>query len=327
MAHLKIIFTLFAFAAAVTASAQDDLYFTPSAKQVKHAKAAREKLRELKDAAYYSGINKSIDEYNRRNKKSSYTLINDSLVADDVIEFQAGTSELDDDLAYSYDYEGNTYNDSDYELSRRLGRFDNMYDWYDPFLFGYHGWGRYYGWYDPWYYGYYDPWFYGYYSPWSYYACYGSIYGWYSPWFYRHWYWDDYHGYGGWAGPTHINLSNSFAGTTRHSRGPVHASSTANGAKNVNYSVAQRNDARQGSFSGRRTATVNGQQGQRFGLANGNNGTTVRNSAPVRQSAPAPSTSSFSGGGSFGGGHSGGSFSSSGSTGGGGGGGHFGGRR
>lgn len=181
--------------------AQDDMYFSPS-KQSTPSDVRYESDRAK--STYYSGIEKSNDEYNRRGQFGSIykkvgvdslgneifmsrrpTLHGDTIVLDTIYGGLIRQTDTDDDFAYS----------------RRLSRFDDYWGgWYDPWYYGrtsfYPGWGMSYysGWYDDWY----DPWYYGrypYYGVYPYYSYYGSYpyygssfyygyagYGWYSPW-------------------------------------------------------------------------------------------------------------------------------------------------
>ena len=186
--------------------AQDDVYFTPS-KSVKKSMSSYEVIND--SPAPLSGSNRDVDEYNRRGKSSSYfKKIGTDSLGNDIIEFHTSAEDITDTLAV---YPGTKVEfsvEDDYKYSRRLSRFDDYY-WYDPWLYGYYGFGPYWryrytgfwydpwfgyygGWYDPWYYGYYgiyDPWYYGYYG-WGYpynrwgYAYYGTT--WYVPGGVRH---------------------------------------------------------------------------------------------------------------------------------------------
>lgn len=162
--------------------AQDDLYFTPSKKTAKDQKTEQKS----EEPTYYSGINRSVDEYNRRGKiESYYQKIGTDSLGNDIIEFHQGNGEyeLSDSIAV---YPGSvTYDDGDdYAYSRQMSRFDGYlgyYPWYDPYDWGYWGypWNRwgwygpyytgYWGWYDPWY----DPWYYSWCYPYRYYYSYG----------------------------------------------------------------------------------------------------------------------------------------------------------
>ena len=174
--------------------AQDDLYFVPKKKsEVK----VTDKYGMPRDT-YYSGSNRSVDEYNRRG--SSYEVIDNDTTANDIIDF-SGVQGVYPDSVLS----------EDYKLTKKMQRFED-YDISDNAAFwagyekGRHDWG--WSWHSPWYYrnfalygGYwYDPWYYdtwgGWYSPYYY----GSLYSWYDPWYFSYYGWGlpwYYHYYGG----------------------------------------------------------------------------------------------------------------------------------
>ena len=157
----------------------DDLYYVPKKKTV-------EKVTDnygMPKDTYYSGSDRSVDDYNRR--ESSYEVIGDSLKSD-VIDLTAEQGVYPDSL-------------EDFQLTKKMTRFDDYelsdnaafwagyaagrYDWgwHSPWYYSRFGW--YGGWYDPWYYGYYGwgyPYrYYGYYRPYPIY--YGGSYTQYSP--------------------------------------------------------------------------------------------------------------------------------------------------
>lgn len=198
---MKIRFILYAFTLLIPAigMAQDDMYFTPS-KQTKEMKAMKAKKQneerarreaianaENQEEAYYSGISKSTDEYNRRRHyakkgrsvttESSDVILGDS-IAEDIITFNAATYTDTISMVASKMAESD-----DYLYASRLQRFDVCY--YDPWFYDRFWWGRRYGsmfyysaWYDPWFDPWFDPWYDPFYSPWAY------RYRWYDPWFY-----------------------------------------------------------------------------------------------------------------------------------------------
>lgn len=202
----KTIFTtLAAMLLPLTMMAQDDMYFTPTKAEVKAAKEARKKDREAEIArrkayeqargVYYSGLNKTDDEYNRRVSHRDFkpVAINDTIlastdsIASDIIEFPAGNASrmekgvypTADEARVDTVYKYIVMDDDDYRYSRLLSRYDDFYFRYafhDPF-------------YNPWYY---NPWYYG--PRWSY--NYYAWNGWYDPWF------DPWYGRAG-AGTTH----------------------------------------------------------------------------------------------------------------------------
>lgn len=294
--------------------AQDDMYFTPSKKQIQAEKEAKQKARET----YYSGINMSDDDYNRRNwrKYRQQVTVADSL--SDVIEFQAGPGDYSDTLSVSDYGRSFAYDDADdYRYSRHLSRFDNYYyGWYDPWMMRqhywaspYYAWGGRYGWYDPFYDPFYDPWFDPWYSPY-YNPIYDPFYyGWNGyPYGYRHWGW-------GWHYPQYFVKYDGPTGTRNHSGGIVHRSGTSNHSASRSYTIAQRND-RRSNMTNRESR-----------YANRNTSYNNHSNEVWHDTGANRSNSSFrnSGSGSIsGGGHGGGSFGGGGGRSGSGGGGSFG---
>lgn len=160
----------------------DDMYFVPTKENV----AKELKSYGMPKNTYYSGSERSIDEYNR----SQWTAPKDS-AGNDIIDFSAVRGVYPDST-----YSGG----NDYQLTRRMQRFDD-YNPSEAYWEGYRDgrwsspwyYSSYYPWYDPWY----DPWYTPWYS-WRYhYAGWGWSYGWgwyggyYYPWYgyyrpYRH---------------------------------------------------------------------------------------------------------------------------------------------
>ena len=146
----------------------DDMYFVPTKENV--AKEARKYG--MPQNVYYSGSNRSVDDYNRRAQFSSPV---DS-TGNDIIDFSAVRG-VYPDSAYSQPVE----NDDDYTPSEaywdgyRAGRWSSP--WYNTW----------YSWYDPWYY---DSWWY-----WNDPFYYSSWYGWRYPYYYSTWYSPRYYGY------------------------------------------------------------------------------------------------------------------------------------
>lgn len=208
-----------------TMNAQDDdMYFVPKKKS--SVKAAKE--------TYYSGSDRSTDEYNRRQKfegssvvpMDSTTMLARGLSPDSIYV----DSHFAERLLQEYN------ENEDYRYSREL---DRWYGVYDPWFYSRSIWAPYrHGWYNPWYgpsWAYYDPWYdpyyygpayfgwpsYSWYSPYYYYGgwwpYYGGYYGWYDPWFYG-----GYYGYYGWGhiggGGHKYPNSNGIAGTSNHGR-------------------------------------------------------------------------------------------------------------
>lgn len=319
------------------AAAQDDVYFVPAAKVKKEKPVAKTGNVPFAGKTYYSGINKTDDEYNRRVKKhlGTYT-VNDSIiysedsVASDVITFTAGGNLLAENENVKHDTVYVYVNDLDeYSLCRRMARFDDFY--YNRYFYGP-------GWYGPWnwrmhYYGWYDPWYDPFYTGWGYYGYYGWYDPWFDPWIYPFGpyyglygnYYGNYYGYvhrptGGGGYRPSISGTNAYRGSHNHQLGnnPRHNGSGSHGngfasrtisRSSANYTIANRNGERTTYFTGR-----SGSQGFR-----GNTTESYRNNTQYNSYTPSVrSSSGGSSGGSYSGGGGGGGFS-------GGGGGHSGG--
>ena len=153
----------------------DDLYFVPKKKSVNTVGDDWSQGRQV----YYSGSDRSVDEYNRRG--SYYEVIGGDSTATDIIDFSAEKGVYPDSLTAE-----------DFKLAKRMNRFEDYELREDSAYWAGYRDGRYdWGWHSPWYYsryGWYDPWY------WD------SWYGWYDPWYYG------YHGWGypyyGWATTT-----------------------------------------------------------------------------------------------------------------------------
>ena len=302
-----ILSMVFAALPAAMMAQDDDMYFA-SSKQ-KNQQSARDiqsvNVRRGTDV-YYSGSQRSVDEYNRR-LQSNYEV----LPADtgDIISFAPVEGVYPDSVG-------------DFQLTRQMQRWDDYvpttaywegyaqgqrdsYGWHSPWYYS-----SYYPWYDSWYY--YDPW---YYSSWH--------YGWYGdPWYYG-WGYPYYHRYyGGWYGgwgyyhPRHYYYGG----------GRVYA--------RQNGTIDRYGRTSGGSFNGNRSrginsrgASVRSDVGRNFGSHNNERNTVRSTSSGSGNFTGSRSTSSYggssSGSGSFCGSRStssGGGFSGGGSRGGGGGG-------
>lgn len=296
-----LLLSVFAFLLSVNVVAQDDdMYFVPTKKNVEKAK----KDYGMPHDTYYSGSDRSVDEYNRRIPGSSVTAI-DSL-GNDIINLDGEVGEYPDSLG-------------DYTYTRKMSRWDD-YEWKDGYRAGYAdgrfgtwGWGGYYPYYSGWYGGWYDPWFY---DPWYYGWGYA---GWYNPWYYGYgWgyphYWHN-HYWGGWYPGGGIAYYRGSTGTRNHSAG--RGSSNHSGYNYRRYNSVGNN--RGYANNNRYNNNTNTNRNMNFGGVRNSNGNTYQNN------------SSFGGTRSNGGGFSGGGGSrgGGGSFGGGsrGGGGHFGGGR
>ncbi len=253
--------------------AQDDMYFVPTKANIEKSKRDYGMPRDT----YYSGSDRSVDEYNRR---GSYFHEIDS-AGNDIVDFDA--------VAGAYPDSTVTDMSDDYRVTRRMSRFDD-YAWSEPYWAGYYaGRSSWYGWYDPWYspgwYGWYDPWYCGWYDPW--------YYGWHSPWY-------GYHGwYGwGWGGPHYVTVvGGGPTGTRNRAYGTTRLGASRNsGAASVSNGIANRSRR---MASGVRNRSFSASE--RFGVNRTN--TTVR-SNPVQRSTPSYNRGSFSGGSRSGGGGS-----------------------
>lgn len=296
----------------------DDLYFVP--KRDASVGAHKE--------TYYSGIDRDVDEYNRRGqfRKSSVEENGSDVISFDGEEgvYPDSLDNADKSPKYSRRHRGyRYYDDDDYYYSRELSRW---YGFYDPWFYGLGYWGPYYrgyGWYSPYYsswYGYYNPWYYPYYSSW---------YGYYDPWYYGY--------YGGWYSPRYYggyysnysrrNYGGVGAGYSNRGRA-YSSSSVSNGFVGSNRHVGGNvyNDISKRSVSRSRVVSSSRSVGPRS--VGGNRDRSMSRSYTPSYSAPRNSTPSFSGsnrsvgggsfggGGSMGGGSRGGGFSGGGGHGG-----------
>lgn len=292
------------------AAQDDDLYFTPK-------KSVGSEMPSSYDRpAYYCGSSRDVDEYNRRGKlKSYYQKIGTDSLGNDIIEFHAGDGKYGvadtDSTITIYPGSERYYDDADpdFAYSRRMGRFDGFYGYYDPYYYGsYWGtpyWRGYYGWYDPWYGPYYysswyDPWYYGYHG-WGY-----PYYGWAGGWGAPYW----HYSYNGPSGTRNHSVGNGrfFGSRSSFSNTVVNPQRRGFGDNSVG-NFGSRNNNRRSSFDDNRNRTNRSQfqqNNQRSTFGNPASGFGSRNG-------------NFGGGGGFGGNR--GSFGGGASRGG------FGGRR
>lgn len=260
--------------------AQDDLYFVPTKKNVEES--ARDYG--MPRNSYYSGSNRSVDEYNRR---GTYVQELDS-AGNDIITFSPEHGVYPDSMT------------QDFECTRNMCRFDD-YDWTEAYNEGWRdGVSMSWGYYDPWYYA---PWYYGHWSysgwygwrrPWHY-GWYGS--GWYGGWYRPYWY---YGWHSGWYGTVSHRRYRSVTGTSNHGvvnrRG--YYSSSRNNSFN-GYRGSQDNSNRTTTFGGNRNSSYSSQQTQNVRIqstssSGGSRGTFGGGGGSY-------SGGSRSGGGSFGG--------------------------
>ena len=248
---MKRTFILLALVASMplTMNAQDDMYFVPTKKNVEKSK----KDYGMPKDTYYSGSNRSVDDYNRRHtecwenqlKDGSQVVAIDSLGNEiATVNVKKGKSKHDSILNDDYKYTRMMEMWDGYQCSNAYwrgyndGRFNRWYGWssyYDPWY--YSSWyGPYSLWYDPWFYGYggwyggwYDPWFYGY-------------AGWYGGWHpYYDWGWHGhyYPVYGGGGGTRYYG--NGRAGTANHGNGSYGRPKSAFGSgRSISSGIANR---------------------------------------------------------------------------------------
>jgi hypothetical protein len=300
-----LLFSMLVIALPQTMSAQDDdLYFVP--KKTSVPQVAQDRFGMPKDT-YYSGSDRSVDEYNRR-LKSRVEVLDGDTTKSDIIDFSAEKGVYPDSLQIE-----------DYKLTKRMSRFDD-YRLADnaSFWAGYEAGRRDWGWHSPWYYssyGWYDPWYYSswrWYDPW-YDPWYYGYAGWYDPWYYRPgWGW-------GWSWrypyyrPHYVVIS---GGGRRHS-GYIGTGTLRRDGTTYNY-YGGRRGAVAGNSS--RMSSLRERAYRMGGSRNYSSGNTVRSRSG--------NFSGYRGGNSdFGGSRSSGSFSGSRSSGGFSGGGSFGGSR
>lgn len=304
--------------------AQDDMYFTPTKAQKQAVKAQREAYEaRMVDDTYYSGSDRSVDEYNRRGLyRGKWTFDNDS-IGNDVIEFHGTKDTSSVAMDYVDNVERGYYDDDDYYYSRRMSRWGDYY-LSDPWLYDRWYWGHSPYWYAHW--GWYDPWFDPFYDPfWGP----GWGWGWNAGWGWNHWGWYDPFWGPGW-GPhwgvvarplaTRNHGGSSFGHTGNHNGLISQNSAMSHGGYNPSKDNGAAIRATRGFSDARSRGTFDnsGHSSAFGGSRNGFDGGSRSNFG---------GGSSFGGGsGSFGGGHSGGGFGG-GHSGGGGFGGSHGGRR
>ena len=237
----------------------DDMYFVPTKENV--AKEAENYGMPKK--TYYSGSNRSIDDYNGR-LSSTVTPI---------------------------DSTGQEVETEDYQYTRQLSRFDDYTPsqaywegyrdgrWLSPWYYGRYGW--YSTWYDPWY----DPWYYGGYyswsSPWRY-GWYSSYY--YRPWGYYSWYRPYYRYYGGRSyRPTahqrfhanrNVTSTSAFGNGFGRNRSTGSFNNRSNNGTFGNRSTTSRTTTNNGGFNGSRNSTGFGSSNRSSSSSSGSFGTS-----------------------------------------------------
>ncbi len=319
-----VLFSLLVSILPVASNAQDDMYFSPKKNKVEK----KAKVGYNDSPTYYSGSNRSVDEYNRRGYGSYYHELDDDSIGNDIIDFYGSVPDSTcmgkgNISKRNYEYDDDDY---DYAYSRRMRYFDDFFWYDDPWLYGYSYYGPYYsfGWGRPWRYGYYggwyDPWYYGY-------------YGWYDPWFYG-WnrpYWGPTIAYrpvnrGGITGTSsHGWVDNGRRGDAKFS-GYRESNSTSN--RNIDAYNRQNSNRNFSGYRGQRDNSMDKDsrfdRNDNFSRNDNFNRSGYRNESNFNSSSYNRSNSSSFGGG-FSSGSRGGGFGGGGGRSGGGG--HFGGRR
>jgi len=326
----------------------DDLYFVPK----KKVKKATVENNYPEQETYYSGSNRTVEEYNRL--ESKYEVLDGDSTNSDIINFSAEKGVYPDSMKLD------SLNSEDFELTRKLQRFDDYdiannaafwagyekgrydYMWHSPWYYRTYGWyySGWYGWYDPWYDPWFDPWYYGWYSPWR--------YRWYSPYYYGYygWHYPRYYYYVGVGGRYYAY--NGITGTQHHgrvsfrgSRGVSNGRSTIHSSGTFGGSGIARSDRSRFGTGGTRNSTLDARNSRygssgsygrvtnsygTFGGNRSNSGSYSSSRSGSFSGSSSRSSGSYSSG-SFGGGRSGGGTIGGSRSSGGGGGGSFGGRR
>lgn len=224
------IFLLLIFLALpVCLTAQDDMYFVPTKKNVE--KSARDYG--IPRNTYYSGIDRNVDEYNRR---GSYVEQLDS-AGNDVITFSPELGVYPDSTIQG-----------DYEYTRRMARFDD-YDWVNAYSEGYRdGYNSTWGWYEPWYY---NSWYYG---GWHYPCRYGWYSGWYDPWYRPYWH---YGWHSNWYPVVVHKTYRGITGTSNHGRVNRGGNYNSNGRFNGYRGSSDSQRTSTSTFGGQRNSNIN----------------------------------------------------------------------
>ena len=303
----------------LTMNAQDDMYFVPTKKNVEKAK----KVYGMPKDTYYSGSNRSIDDYNRRNRTECWEgeLSNGSQV---VAIDSLGNEIAAVNVKKKKSRRDSLMTDDDYACTRRMARWDG-YECSNAYWQGYNDgrFNRWYGWsayWDPWYYSswytpysfWYDPWYTGYYGWYSgyyhpFYDYWGAGWGWpYNHYYHHHYPHDVVYEYGG---TRHYGIGR--AGTSNHG-GVSHTrpASAFGSGRSISSGIANRdrtNSVVTRSGTSNRFNSNRNISFQRDNInASSGRSQNFSNSSSTR-------SSSFSSGSSFGGGSRGGGISAGGS--------------
>ena len=269
----------------------DDMYFVPT----KENKAKEAKKYGMPQNTYYSGSNRSVDDYNRRAMIGAPI----DTTANDIIDFSAVRGVYPDSVSV-----GAT--EDDYKLTRQMSRFDD-YTPSEAYWDGYRA-GRWSSpWYNSWYSWYdYDPWYWDswywrdpfYYSSW---------YGWRYPWYYSTWYSPRYYGYYGYYYPWHgggyisrgtgSHMSSNLRSYQRRNYNTDGSRRNGTGSRAGNVGVG----TRQRSYSSSSSSNVGSRSSGSFGSSSGSFGSSSgggsRSSGSFGGSSGGGSRSSGGGGG------------------------------
>lgn len=250
-----ILLTLLSSISLSMVAQDDDMYFVPTKANV----AKEAKKYGMPQNVYYSGSNRSVDDYNRRAMIGAPI----DTTANDIIDFSAVRGvypESDSLMAES----------EDYKLTRRMSRFDDYtpseayWDGYRAGRWSSPWYNTWYSWYDPWYY---DSWWYWndpfYYSSW-YSWRYPYYYSWYRPLYSR----PIYIG-GGYRGGSY-----SRAGVTHHKNSSAQRGNDLGGYRSSNsrtYTPTTTNNRSNsnGNLGGYRSTTTSTSAGSMGGNRSG----------------------------------------------------------
>lgn len=297
----------------LTMQAQDDdMYFVTSKKNVDRERASYG----MPTDTYYSGSDRSVDEYNRRGG-SPYGYVSGDSTMNDVISFSGERGVYPDSTA-------------DFAYTRQMSRWDG-YTPADAYWEGYDQgrsdeWAAS-TWHSPWFYTSYYPW----YDSW-YYRPYSWRYTWYDPWYYRNysWGWGGYYSYRPYyrhytSGYPRSSRGRIYAGTRNHSinRGTTYSGYGGSGRSGISSRTTTGVRSSLGTSSSTRRSVYTGNVRSSSSTGSSSSSTSTRSGGTSSWSSGSSRSSGSSFGGHSSGGSRGGGFSGSR----GGGGGRSGGRR
>ena len=200
--------------------------------------------------------------------------------ADDTFDFEIGDGLYPDSLSVSDFVDDDTLSISDnfeedeFYYTRRMGRFEDFYGYYDPFYYDYYHnpyiYPGYYSWYDPWVYRWYDPWYYTYgygrygYYHWYMWPYYGGYYSWNWPYYYGYYgHWDyyrypyygltNYYTYRG-----HTGTGNHWGHGRNHNNGDLHSNTRGSAGNFIGYRGPSTNGVNTSASKDRRATTSTG---------------------------------------------------------------------